>query len=283
MAKHLSILLAAFTLPALASEPLPCPPQAPDEPLLYMSELPWGQSLEQMREKFAWVYASGKRLKGRAHLDAAGNYVAQKASGPVRIPAALIRNVRRHIEISLERRYADFVFFPDMGHSHFFLPEAAWDAIHGNPALKDHEAYEKMLELPSLKVLYHTAEQLAVREGKKGDGPFPQDKTLLWRYFSRNPIGDNETGENVAPHFAFHNDNYNTVHELRGHRSYSAGFSISASKDGCFAYTAPDGKVYRYDLGLEDLPYSSGNGGDLGASLRRWKQHMEEFGRRPTR
>ena len=284
------ILLAALlahaavfpSFSAQAEEKLPCPAQAPDEPLVYMSDFSWGQSLESMRAKFSETYASGKRLKGRAHLDADDAYVVPRPTGLIRLTPEFLRSVRRHIEIALERRYADFIFFPDMGHSHFFIPEAEWDAIAAIPGERQHEAYTKMVALPTLQVLYHTAEQLAVREGARGAGAFPQDKTLLWRYFSRNPIGDNTTGENVAPHFAFHNDNYNTLHELKGHRSWSAGFSISASKDGCFQYTAPDGREMRFDLSFEDLPYGKGGDDSIG-SLRRWKAHMKEFGVKPVR
>ncbi len=268
--KNLILALLLSHAPVYANEQLPCPPQSASEPLLYMSEFSWGQNLEQMGAKFKEVYQSGKRLKGRAYLDSRGNYVVRMGEGFVPVPVRFIGAVRRHIEISLERRYADFIFFPDMGHSHFFMPESEWDRV--TAPSEQFRIYTNLLALPSLKVLYHTAEQLRVREGERGQGAYPQDETLLWRYFSRNPVGDVITGENVAPYFAFENKSYNTLHELKGHRSWSAGFSVSASKDGCFRYTGTDGKEYRFDLSLEDLPYSPG-GGEGGDMLRAWKAH----------
>lgn len=259
------LILLAVTQPclALAQSSFPCAPQAENEPLVYLSDFKWGMSLEAMGKKFDFIYASGKRLKGRAYYDEKERaYLVQKNNGTVRLTPEFLRNVRRHIEIALERRYADYVFFPDMGHSHLYIPEAEWPPIQEIPGERVHELYTKMLALPSLKVLYHTAEQLGVKEGERNNGPFPQDKILLWRYFTRNPVGDNTTGENVAPVFAFTNNVYNTVGELKGHASWSAGFSISASKDGCFAYTAPGGKELRFDLSLDDLPAApEGQGG----------------------
>lgn len=267
-------LLNLFFLLLSASaqaENLPCPPQPASEPYVYLSDFKWKQTLEDMRTKYRETYSSGKRLKGRAHWDAGLNsYVLTHPmkNEKVRISATFIRNITRHIEISLERRYADFIFFPDMGHSHLFVPLADFGDIDAIPTDQPHLAYERMFALPGLKVLYHTAEQLTVRPGDRNEGPFPQDKELLWRYFSRNPIGDNITGENVAPHFAFNQENYNTVNELKGHRLWSAGFTLSASKHGCFRFQDPEGQEQRFDISLEDLPYSAGNGGDLGLSVR---------------
>ncbi len=282
--QHLLTLLVATS--TVYAEPLPCPPQSDLEPLVYMSEFKWGQTLEQMRVKFKENYESGKRLKARAYFDESeDSYVLPKSTGKVKISANTIRNITRHVEHSLERRYADFVFFPDMGHSHFFVPNADWASISDIPPDQQHLVYSKLLSLPGLKVLYHTAEQLSVREGERGKGPFPQDKILLWRYFSRNPIGDNVTGDNVAPYFAFTNQSYNTIQELKDHRFWSGGFSISASKDGCFAYKSPDDKIYRFDLSLEDLPYSPGGNDDFGANIkgRLWIQHQRDFGLKSVR
>lgn len=274
------ILSILFALTAQADSTL-CRKQQANEPLIYMSEFKWGQSLAAMKEKSEQIYKSGKRLKGRAFYDElTKGYVIELDSGRVRLTNEFIRNVTRHIEINLERRYADFVFFPDMGHSHLYIPEKDWEELDKIPPSERHTLYEKMLALPSLQMLYHTAEQLAVKEGERGEGAFPQDKILLWRYFSRNPVGDNTTGENVAPRFAFNNNSYNTVHELAGYHSWSAGYTLSASKDGCFSFKAPDGQEFRFDISLEDLPYSpvdGGGGGDIGRFRDR------QFGHAPRR
>jgi hypothetical protein len=46
---------------------------------------------------------------------------------------------------------------------------------------------------------------------------------------------------------------------LPGHRDWSAGFNISASQDGCFAYQHKGQTIY-FDLSLHDLPYETTNG-----------------------
>lgn len=238
-----------------------CGKPGPDEPVVYASDFKWGMSLSEMKERFSFIYESGKRLKGRAYYDAAEKaYVYESRTGKVRLTERFLKNVSRHIEIALERRYADFAFFPDMGHSHLFIPERDWAKLKDIPANQQHVFYERVYALPGLKVLYHTAEQLAVLEGERGNQSFPQNAELLWRYFSRNPVGDNATGENVAPQFAF-GESYNTLRDLKGHHYYSAGFNISASKNGCFVYRTPDGKELRFDLSPEDLPYD-GSGAD---------------------
>ena len=250
-------LIANF---AFAQPPACLKPNA-DEPFFYTKDFHWGMTLEDMGKSFDAVLAGNKRLFARAYFDPALNsYVFPSQDGPVRIDPRFIESITHHLEISLERRYADFVFFPDLGHSHFFVPDSDWSAISKIKSKKD--IYEALMNLRSLKILYHTAEQLKVRGGERYNEAFPQDKILLWRYFARNIIGDNDGGENVYPLFSFDKTiEYNTLSELKGHFFWSPGFNIATSSKGCFPYHK-DGKTYYFDLSLEDLPYDNSGGDD---------------------
>lgn len=240
-----------FPLAAFAQNPN-CERPSATEPVFYSNEFRFGQTLPQIKETFERTYQSGKRLKGRAYFDEKlDSFVFNKDGSLVKIDPLFLKSVTRHIEIALERRYADYLVFSDMGHSHFYIPQKDWESLkrytEQQPLL-----YEKMMALRSLKILYHTAEQLTVKPGQRSDGPFPQDPELLWRYFSRNPVGDNQGGENIAPYFAF-GKKYNTVDELAGHQSWSAGFYFTATKNGCFSYSH-QGQTFYYDLSLQHFP-----------------------------
>lgn len=249
------LLLTAFLLPFESAQggPERCGKPAVGEKVVYSDDFKRSYSLEEMAAAFKETYESGARLKGRAYYDeAAKSYVIPHHSGPVKIDQAFIQSVRRHIEISLERRYADFIFFPDMGHSHLHIPAEDYEGLKS--VAPQNKMYEKMFAYRRLQMLYHTAEKLVVRPGEYSNGDFPQDPVLLWRYFSRNPVGDNNGGENVKIFFNLAEPNkYNTVKDIPGHREYSAGFDISASKDGCFPYQH-NGQKYYFDLSLESLP-----------------------------
>jgi hypothetical protein len=260
-------LVVLFLMPnfAQAAPARACSAPAKDEPVVYANDFHWGQSRDDQKKKFDWLYSSGKRLQGRMYYnEASKGYELNQPYGIVKVDPQFIASVTRHLEISLQRQYAENIFFPDMGHSHFYVPEKEWPALKDEP--ERNKLYERMFALRSLKILYHTAEQLQVKSGEHSEGPFPQDPVLLWRYFSRNVFGDNAGGENVAILFNGP-DGYNSVSNVPGYFLYSAGFNVSASKDGCFPFQQ-DGKTLYFDLSLEDLPYDNSNG-DGDTSLKR--------------
>lgn len=236
-----------------AADPARCPIPAPNEPVVYSDDYKTLYDPAEMAEAFRKTYESGARLRNRAYYDAAlGSYVLPHRTGLVRIDETFLRSVTRHVEIALERKYAEYIFMPDMGHSHLHIPTEDYDRLKAIEPIS--KMYETFFSYRRLQMLYHTAEKLKVREGRIGNGAFPQDPTLLWRYFSRNPVGDNNGGENVAIYFQGKEpQRYNTVKDIPGHREYSAGFDIHATKNGCFPYQH-DGKTYYFDLSLDPLP-----------------------------
>jgi hypothetical protein len=239
-----------------------CKPPEADEPILHANEFHWWYTREEMVARFGEVYASGMRLFERAYYDADAGELAMPHvegwGGRVVLSKRLVENVALHIQKALERRYADAVFFPDMGHSHFFIPQEHWDANYaGTPVPELSDMYSRLLDDPELLVLYHTAEQLQTHDEA---GAILPDKELQWRYFTRNPVGDNKGLGRIDIHRDFSSAG-NTVRDYAGHRYHGAGFNVSASVDGCFPYVH-GGEVFYFDLSLADLPYeSSGEGG----------------------
>ena len=170
----------------------------------------------------------------------------------------LVENVRMHLEKALARGYADYVFFPDMGHSHFFIPDQRWESAYlGFSVPERGKMYSQMFDDPELRILYHTAEQLTVLD--EDDGLLP-DRQLRWRFFTRNVVGDNNWGGQLD---LLHEptSSANTSRDLEGHQYYGAGFNITSTIDGCFPYLR-DGEVSYFDISLTDLP-SGRTGGSL--------------------
>jgi len=238
-----------------------CSPPGADEPVLYATEFHWWYTREEMAARFDEVYASGMRLFERGYYEPeTGQFILPHVpawGGRVVLSRRLVENVSRHISKALERRYAEAVFFPDMGHSHFFIPDADWQANYaGTPVPEMSAMYSRLLDDPELLVLYHTAEQLQTHDD---NGEILPDRELQWRFFTRNPVGDNKGLGRLDIHRDLESAG-NTVRDYAGHKYLGAGFNVSASKDGCFPYLH-DGEVYYFDLSLSDLPYPNGGGG----------------------
>jgi hypothetical protein len=236
-----------------------CAPPAADEPVVYLDDFRWDYSLEDMEARFWEIYESGKRLAGRAYYDPERDVFVMPHvpawGGEVMLSRRLVENVRRHIERSLARNYADFVFFPDMGHAHLFIPEDRWDQVYaGAPVSELSARYAEMFDDPSLRVLYHTAEQLA----HTVDGELVADRYLQWRHFTRNVVGDNR-GLGQIDLIRDLSSSANTAHHLEGHRYHGAGFELSASAEGCFPFVK-DGEILYFDLSLTPLASSNPGG-----------------------
>lgn len=249
------IFLLTLALHFLASaNTVNCSPPAANEKNLYSEEYKRTMSADEIQDSYKRVYISGKRLKYRAYFDdSLKSYVLPVEVGdqfkPTVVPISFFKNVSNHIEKALERNYAEAVIFPDMGHSHFFIPDQTWnDDLSKISSSESDIFYQRLLSIPTLKVLYHIAEKLKMVDEKM----MPlQDKYLQQRYYTRNILGSNDGSLGLDILFDEDKNKFNTVHELKGYR-YMKGFNISASKDGCFSYNH-EGKIYYYDLSLEDL------------------------------
>ena len=233
-----------------------CPVERESDPKLYSSEFKWGYSLLDIREKYKAVYQSPKRLPKRMYWDASQNTlilpVIESWGAKAKVPSVFANSVRRHVEEGLKLKYVDGIFFPDMGHSHFFVPQNKWKEITRFPTNEMNKTYEAFFNEPELKVLYHTAEQLQTLD--KDEKP-KSDRDTFWRFISRNLIGDNQGLGKMEIHQTKPGTveyKPNTLGELDGYARWGAGFNISANKDGCYAFWNGT-EVNYYDLSLFDL------------------------------
>lgn len=248
-----TILLSGQVL-ALNIDTANCKPELANEPVVYADDFKWNMSLEDIQKSSDEMYQSNKRLKARAYYDETlKSFVLPNSpvqGGVVRIPEAFITAVTKHVEKAFERKYIDAVMFPDMGHSHFMVPQKYYDKeLRDIPVNKMNTMYEKMMAYKDMKVVYHTAEQLKTTDGE--DQLLP-GKKLQWRYYTRNLIGHNNTNPDLEIFNATETSDANTMHEIPGYFWWGAGFNIHASKGGCFSFMK-DGKKMYFDLSLKDL------------------------------
>lgn len=246
-----------------------CIPQRDGEPVVRNSDFSWGLSREDILAKQQEIYSSGKRLQKRAYYDADKKVFKAPVQtfGDSRkemvLPERILKSVRAHIEKSLKREYVDAIIFPDMGHSHYFIPQEFYDReIAPIPSSQKALKYEKILAHEGLKILYHTAEQLKMVKEVDGKKKLIEDRVTQWRFYTRNLIGDNK----MQGHMEFvHNEehSHNTARSYEeGHKYWGGGFYISASEKGCFVYKHK-GETYYFDMNFSGLAQASG-GGDWG-------------------
>jgi hypothetical protein len=205
---------------------------------------PVARSLDTLQAQFNQLYESDSRLHGRVYWEEKDNsYLATYSNKTVKIPLPFIEAVTTHLKIALERGYANFLFYSDMGHGHLIYSTERW----GNLAKEENklQVLENLLNANSEKVLYHTAELFQLKAGENFDGALSEDSWLQWRYYSRNFTGDLAVKENVAVYFA-KNQKFNTVREIEGHREWST-FYFSANKNGCFPVHLKNKTIY-FDL-----------------------------------
>lgn len=237
--------------------PSPCGPPNQNEEFLYSEDFHWNMTMEEIETKFTSIYSSQRRLKGRAYWDnQMGSYILPLDHGgeiqKVKIGETFISSVSRHIEKALQLSLAKAVIFPDMGHSHLLIPEDYFNReILPLPNSQTDLAYEKMLNSEKTKFLYHTAEQLKMKDAEQS---LLSDRFLQWRFYTRNLVGDNFNQGLLDIHSALDSKG-NTANERHfpHFRWWGAGFNLSASQNGCFAYQSGDQTFY-YDISLEDLP-----------------------------
>jgi hypothetical protein len=233
-----------------------CIKPSEEERFVTVRDFGWGLSHVDNLLKETEIYNSGKRLFQRSYFDQTTNqfmlpYSVIGKNSNIKLTKKFITSVRNHIESGLRNKYSETIIFSDMGHSHLYFPKEHWQEKYLPLLLEKKIAtlYEEMLADHELRVLYHTAEQIKLKEG----GIVLSDPQSQWRYHNRNILGNNKDKE-LKVLFASENKRYNTVVEIDGLHRWSAGFNISASKNGCFPYQT-NGEIRYFDISLASLPY----------------------------
>ena len=265
---HLCTFANAKTIGStLKYRPEYCKEQVKEEPILYATDVSYSNSKEELMEDWSKVYYSGKRLEHRAFVKEGqvyGKVSLYNDTEYFKLPSYFVENIKVHIEEALKKRLVDAIYFPDMGHSHFYIPMKDYqEKIAGKKSRG--ETFKLIAENKDIKVVYHTAEKL----NTLSNPDFNNSHYLRWRYYTRNLLGQNNGNKAVeimAVHDLFTTGRPNKIGNTIGqsdmptHRWY-AGFNLSASKDGCFEYTYQN-KSYYFDISYSDLPYPAGT--DLG-------------------
>ncbi len=238
-----------------------CTTHFSESPELYMNEFSWGYSLDSMAVKFEEIYESGKRIGTHSNFDPETDqfylYLDKYHNfAPFKITPEFIKSVTLQIETAHVHRYGEFVFFPDMGHSHLHFPLEHWQENYADKEFTKQERYEKMLADPELRPLYHLTEQLQMTDE---NDEVLDDPVLAFKYWHRNFMGYNNTttGFDVP---VDNSERYNTVRDVPGYHRWSAGFAVSASKDGCFPYRDQNGVKRYFDISLSDPQYDPTQG-----------------------
>ena len=256
-----ALILAGFTLQARAQERSSdwlrmdkcARASANDTNVLFEDDFKWGYSLPEIQQKFREIYTSGKRLSQRAYFDQEKNKLMlpplSESQPPIEIEKKFIQNIILHIEEAFQKNVIDAVFFPDLGHSHLFIPDKRWEKIYAPmPVSQMSLMMQKILADSSIKILYHTAEQLQMLDENKQLLP---DERVQFRFKTRNLVGSND-GSKKLLFLQDPTSAANTAHDLPGYYYYSGGFNISASQEGCFVYHH-DGQAFYFDISLHDL------------------------------
>lgn len=256
---HLSSV-ASFSFILLFVMPLfsvaDCSRHQEGDPLVYYDDLTGSYSLEQMQIKFEQIYANKKRLKGRAFFDEKRKeYVAPLQNGKlVTLPKSFIQRLTVMFSQAMQTDSARFLFLPDMGHAHFFVPIEHWQARYeaiSVPTLRP-QFYEQILADPELYLLFHTGERLDYQLYKQKDGALVPGR-YSQIYWQRNLVIKND--ESLQRYILLRKDKtrFNTVTTWDSMYYFGGGFYMHANQSGCFAYQHGNREI-RFDFSFLGAP-----------------------------
>lgn len=234
-----------------------CRSEKSDESFLVVQDFRWGYKLAELLEKFVEIYQSEKRLKNRAYWDQSKKSLVLPYNdfngGPVKINAQFVKNVAGHIEQGIKHKIVDAVFFPDMGHSHIFIPQQKYTQFYDKFEVSQFsQFYENLFQDTEIQILYHTAEQLQMLD--QNNQLLPEER-LRFRHATRNLVGSTD-GSNRIQWISNSQSPANTAHDLPGYHYWGAGFNLSGNKSGCFSASI-NGRELKFDISLFDLESNS--------------------------
>jgi hypothetical protein len=151
---------------------------------------PWAhfQTNQDVETHFTQLLSQGKRLEYRG-MRQGDQYllpiVSINRSGLERpalwinLPEHLIQSVIKHIQLAIDNGYAQFPFFPDMGHGHLHLPPGSPGSERNGRM--PHEFLSDEFNDPNLALLYHSAEAYDLTHSSS------EDWSHIWLH--RNFVG----------------------------------------------------------------------------------------------
>jgi hypothetical protein len=204
----------------------------------------WFFTAENMEAAYRYQEDYGERirnpLRAKECLFGSAEFVVSYRGGEFKVPCRFITETIRHLKEMIVTGAARYLFPLDANHGHLGIPIATWEKYKHLPPDR---VMQKILQDPSLIVLYHTAEHL--------QNPGPRDDKLHSDVRSwiekRNVLGffDGRPNQILTPDPRGYG-----VAMPEGYWPYS-GFEFLASPMGeLFVFVA--NKTITFDIGLED-------------------------------
>jgi len=234
-----------------------CAPPESTEPVLYSNIFRGSFDKSQMKELYEIVYKSPKRLPNRVGYENSGLFISRSLNNFTNFTEFnenVLKAIIKQVEATLRHDHARYIFFPDMGHSHFFIPLDYYESEMKGRPLGIYLARTVAMRSSGLKMLYHTAEKLIMTDE---DRQVLNDMDTQWRFHTRNPSLD--LNGNIMLLKKYSGSGVNTARNLDGYRYY-AGFSISANQKGCFPFETATGEIQYFDLSAFSLAPQPGTG-----------------------
>jgi hypothetical protein len=180
----------------------------------------------EMKGAFERNYRNGKRLKGPVEIKKDGTIIAVSNSfdGAVRVsvPRKFVDTLRGNLIAMLSEGAARFLFFPDMGHCHFFGPRSIKEE---RLSLSPEERFNSLLNDPRIGALCHGSEYLAIRRNES-------QEVLDWQRKRNVIIWFDGRGIEILP---LPSDGIVVnISDLSGMSELECGLSFAANSNGAF-------------------------------------------------
>lgn len=215
----MGILIAFFLSTIFTAKAYDCLPTAVDESSVEKTQIHVVKNSLEAEQQFTMVYNDSRRLKNRIFWSSQdSSFVSHTGSKTLIIPDSFIRNLQDQLLQAFENRYADFLYYGDMGHLHLLVPN---------------EHKELSLHSEELLNLFHTGELYEFKKNGSIFGELKEDPHWQWLYWHRNFVGKNKADTPLISVRAPANAAYNTVRALEGHKEAGTVY-VSANKNGCF-------------------------------------------------
>lgn len=210
-------------------------PSGQDEPLDQYS-IHVVKNSSEAKDQFNKIYTSPQRLKNRIYWSKdKQRFVSPANSNEPVVPEEFINNVRDQISQALRNKFADFIYYADLGHFHILIPKNQnhWD-------------------LSDVKILnlYHSGELYQFKKNGSLFGELIDDPHWQWLYQMRNFVGVNQSQAPLTSVFADPKAFYNTVQHIDGYKEVGIAH-MSANKNGCFSLTNTSPLNWRFDLSID--------------------------------
>jgi hypothetical protein len=271
LTKHLSSKYVAWALPILSlgllgffspetssrlEDPLSlaasrCQQQNPSGRQIYDDDFSWSYTFEETKDLFNNMYNSGKRLPRSIYYSQEKQAFVMpltKGSEEIIVSNGFLKGIIAHVEKAMAKGNADYIFLADMGHGHFFLPKATYEAELNTKTFSHGDYAKRVFEIatsePDVLVLYHTAEMFLYLGPSEGLSKLP-----AWerhRNLTRNLVGDltNDANVRVIP---WEDTESPVINSIPGYEKVGPDIDISASVDGCFPFSV-NGKTQYFDI-----------------------------------